>query len=122
MIKSAANAASLKTKIQDPAEPADDDSAGGRRVRLGSPGFPDFGLRGGCASSRLDQGLKVKLEIEGSGSENKFVYTSEVETDSKPQNNTIYISHAPEWPPDAKSRTLEQIKKNRYCCLFGLFI
>ena len=30
--------------------------SGGRRKRLGSPGFLDFGLRGGCASSRLDHG------------------------------------------------------------------
>ena len=33
-----------------------DGSAGGRRKRLGSPGIP-----GGCASSRLDHGLKVEL-------------------------------------------------------------
>ena len=39
-----------------PGEPPDDGSAGGRRARLGSPG-----IRGGCASSRLGQGLKVQL-------------------------------------------------------------
>ena len=46
-------------KSRNPGEPADDVSAGGRRKRLGFPGFLDFGLPGGCASSRLDHGLKV---------------------------------------------------------------
>ena len=59
VIKSAASAASRKTRIQDPGEPTGDGSAGGRRKRLGSPGFLDFGLREGCASSRLDHSLKV---------------------------------------------------------------
>ena len=38
----------------------DDGSACGLRgTAIGSPGFLDFGLRGGCTSSRLDHGLKV---------------------------------------------------------------
>ena len=63
VIKSATSAASPKTKIQESrgasGMPADNGSAGGRRKQLGSPRFLDFGLRGGCASSRLDHGLKV---------------------------------------------------------------
>ena len=30
----------------------------------GSPGFLDFGLRGECASSRLDHGLKAQLSLD----------------------------------------------------------
>ena len=30
-------------------------------LSAGPPEFLDFGLRGGCASSRLDHGLKVEL-------------------------------------------------------------
>ena len=49
-----------QSRDQDPGEPTDDGSACGRR---GSAGLPwilvlDFGLPGGCASSRLDHGLK----------------------------------------------------------------
>ena len=55
VIKSAASAASPKTKIQESR------GANGRWKRLGSPGFRDFGLRGGCPSSRLDHSLKVEL-------------------------------------------------------------
>ena len=55
VIKSAASAASPNTKIEESR------GASGRRKRLDSPGILDLGLRGGCASSRLDHSLKVQL-------------------------------------------------------------
>ena len=58
VIKLAASAGS-RSKSRNPEEPASDGAAGGRRKRRGSPGSLDFGLRGGCASSPLDQGSKV---------------------------------------------------------------
>ena len=53
-IKSVAGAASWICR-----EPSDDGWACGRQGQLGSPGFLDFDLSGGCASSRLDHSLKV---------------------------------------------------------------
>ena len=62
MIKSAASAASPKTKIQESppqGEPSRFRCPPAESLSAGSPGFLDFGFRGGCASSRLDHGLKV---------------------------------------------------------------
>ena len=59
MIKSAASASDRKTKIQE-------SSGRGLGKRMldfdlpgGSPGFQDFGLPGGCASSRLDHASQI---------------------------------------------------------------
>ena len=64
VIKSAASAASPKTKIQESR------GASGQRLgmrtavpAIGAPGFLDFGLRGGFSSRRLDHSLKAQLVI-----------------------------------------------------------
>ena len=68
VIKSAASAASPKAKSREgSSREVQDDGFGWRATASGHfPGasFPGFGLPGGCASSRLDHGLKVYV-IQG---------------------------------------------------------
>ena len=74
VIKSATSAASRKTKNQGPrsreAHVHADDGA-----RLGSPGSWSltFGLPGGCASSRLDHGLKFYV-IQGGCASSRLIH------------------------------------------------
>ena len=60
VIKSALSAASQKTKSRGAPRPPSSASRAAIRHSTGA-WSPGFGLRGGCASSRLDHGLKVEL-------------------------------------------------------------
>ena len=50
-----------RPKSRNPGEPSRSRRPPAEPSSTGSPGFLDFGLRGGCPSSRLDHCLKVKL-------------------------------------------------------------
>ena len=59
VIKSAARAASRKTKSRGPSRPC---CPHAEPSPAGSPGFLDLGLPGGCASSRLDHSFQIQTK------------------------------------------------------------